>query len=228
MTPRNPVIRLAVPLAAVASLSMLGSCGIFGIASKVGEAIEAEKKIEVLAKYRGLENKTVAVVVNADRGTLYDFPTVVPQVAFNIAMGIQQHVSGAKVMSYRESLAWCYKTPSWTTLPLGQVVDDLGVERVVYVDLYEFRLNPPGNRWLWEGMAGANIMILEKESLDPDAAAETYEMVVRFPDQKDLSRESAREADVQLGLVARFTQSVSKLFYDHMEDKYPDKKINPR
>ena len=146
MTPRHPAFRLAVPLVAVASLSLLGSCGMFGLASKVGEAIEAEKKIEVLAKYRGLENKTVAVVVNADRGTLYDFPTVVPQVAFNVAAGIVKHVSGAKVMNYRESLAWCYKTPSWTTLPLGQVVDDLGVERVVYVDLYEFRLNPPGNR----------------------------------------------------------------------------------
>ena len=211
----------------LAAMPVLASCGVAGLASKVGDAIEAEKKVEVLAKYRGLENRTVAVVVNADRGVLYEYPTVMPNVGGNVAIDIKRFVSGSQILDPREALQWCYNKPSWTTLPLGQVVDDLGVERVVYVDLYEFRLNPPGNRWIWDGMAGATIGIIERDSLDPDAAAETYEMVVRFPDQKDLSRESAREADVQLGLVARFTQSVNKLFYDHMEDKYPDKKINP-
>lgn len=42
---------------------------------------------------------------------------------------------------------------------------------------------------------------------------------------KDLSRESAKEQDVQMGLIARFTQNTTKLFYDHMEAKYPDKKM---
>jgi hypothetical protein len=42
---------------------------------------------------------------------------------------------------------------------------------------------------------------------------------------KDLSRESARESDIQLGLVAKFTQTVNKLFYDHLEDKYPNKRL---
>jgi hypothetical protein len=219
--------RACLPIAAVALLASAGGCGMFGIASKVGEAIESEKKVEVLAKYKGLENKTVAVIVNADRGTLYEYPTVVPQVAGNIATAIKQHVSGAQVLDWRESLAWCYRTPSWTTLPLGQIVEDLGVERVVYVDLYEFRLNPPGNRWIWEGVAAANVSILEKGSLDPDTAAEEFSVVVKFPDMKDLSRESAREADIQLGLIARFMQTATKLFYDHIEDKYPDRKINP-
>jgi hypothetical protein len=42
---------------------------------------------------------------------------------------------------------------------------------------------------------------------------------------KDLSRESASEEKIQLGLVAKFTQTINKLFYDHIEDKYPNKRL---
>lgn len=80
----------------------------------------------MLAKYRGLENKTVAVVVNADRGVLYEYPTLVPQVAGNVAAGVKLHCSGVQMLDWRESLAWCYRTPTWTTLPLGQLAEELG------------------------------------------------------------------------------------------------------
>jgi hypothetical protein len=216
--------RAAVALL-LAACAPLASCGIFGIASKVGEAIEVEKKVEVLAKYRGLENKTVAVVVNADRGVLYEHPTVVPNVAGNVAVGLKEHVSGVRVLDWRESVAWCYRTPSWTTLPLGELAHELGVDRVVFVDIYEFRLNPVGNRWIWEGMAGGHVGIVERDSLDPDVFAEEFSVAVTFPDVRDLSRESATEQQIQMGLVARFTQNVNKLFYDHLEDKYPNKRL---
>jgi hypothetical protein len=215
---RTALLLALVPLA-------LPACGTFGVASKIGEAIEVEKKVEVLAKYRGLENKTVAIVVNADRSVLYEHPTVVPNVAGNVAAGIREHVSGAQVLDWRESLAWCYRTPSWTTLPLGEVAKELGVDRVVFVDIFEFRLNPVGNRWIWEGMAGANIGLVERDSLDPDAFVEEYSVAVKFPDIKDLSRESATEQQIMLGLVGKFTQTVNKLFYDHIEDKYPNKRL---
>jgi hypothetical protein len=48
---------------------------------------------------------------------------------------------------------------------------------------------------------------------------------VKFPDVKELSRESAAEEGIQTGLVAKFTQTVNKLFYDHLEDKYPNKRL---
>ena len=222
---RHRRIAAAAFLATCAVPFALASCGSMGLVSKVGEAIEVEKKVEVLAKYRGLENKTVAVVVNAERGVLYEYPTVVPNVAGNVAAGVKQRVSGVQMLDWRESLAWCYRTPSWTTLPLGHIAEELGVDRVIFVDIIEFRLNPPGNRWIWDGMASANIGIIERDSLDPDAFAEEYSVSVKFPDVKDLSRESAAEEQVQLGLIAKFTQTVNKLFYDHIEDKYPTKRL---
>ncbi|MFM1936780.1 MAG: hypothetical protein RI990_1739 [Planctomycetota bacterium] len=225
-TVRAPRLALRAALGlAFAALAGAAGCGVFGVASKVGEAIEVEKKVEVLAKYRGLENKTVAVLVNAERGVLYEYPTVVPNVAGNVAAGIRRHVAGAQVLDWRESLSWSYRTPSWMTLPLGAVAEELGVDRVVLVDIYEFRLHPPGNRWIWDGLAAASVGIIERDSLDPDTFVEEYSVTVKFPDVPDLSRESAQEASVQTGLVAKFTQTVNKLFYDHITDKYPNKRL---
>lgn len=45
---------------------------------------------------------------------------------------------------------------------------------MIYVDIYEFRLNPPGSRWIWEGMAAANVGVVERDSLDPDTFGEEY------------------------------------------------------
>ena len=93
--------RIVALLALLVMPFVLASCGSMGLVSKVGEAIEVEKKVEVLAKYRGLENKTVAVVVNAERSVLYEYPTVVPNVAGNIAAGVKEHVSGVQVLEMR-------------------------------------------------------------------------------------------------------------------------------
>jgi hypothetical protein len=218
--------RALAVLAVCSCAGALSGCGIFGALSKVGEAVESEKMVEKLASYRGLENKTVAVIVNADRGILYEYPTIVPQVVSNVALGVRTKVSGAKVLAPSESVGWCFRTPSWPTMPLGQIAEELGVDRVVVVNIFEFRLNPPGNRWIWEGVAAANVGIIEREAMDPDMYAEEYSVTVTFPKEKDISRESEPEAKILFGLTASFTQAINKLFYDHMEAKYPDRKLN--
>ena len=35
------------------------------------------------------------------------------------------------------------------------------MERLVFIDLYEYRLNPTGNSYLWDGVAGGHIGVVE-------------------------------------------------------------------
>jgi hypothetical protein len=100
---------------------------------------------------------------------------------------------------------------------------ELGVDRLVYIDLYEYRLNPVGNSYLWDGVAGANIGIIEADGLAPDEFVYTTNIIERFPDQEGVGRESARREDIERGLLTLFVQRTSWLFYRHIEDKYPDK-----
>jgi hypothetical protein len=217
--------RLRTAVAAIllaATVVASGGCFIANLAGAIGGEIERYKKIEVLAQYEGLENKTVAVIVHADAATLYEFPAVAQTVAANVAFRIQQNVRGVSILPPAAVAQWQYQTPAWSTLPYGQIADELNVDRVVLVDMYEYRLNPPGNMYLWEGVAAANVGVIERNGLDPDSFAATFDIRVRFPTQEGIGRESASAADIQTGVLTKFVQKCAWLFYTHIEDKYPD------
>jgi hypothetical protein len=158
-----------------------------------------------------------------DYATLVEHPTVVGQITANVAVRIARHVKGATVLPPGEVLNWQYRTPQWRALAHGEVAKELGVDRLVYIDLYEYRLNPVGNSYLWDGVAGANIGVIEADGLAPDEFVYTTNVVERFPDQEGVGRESARREDIERGLLTLFVQRSSWLFYRHIEDKYPDK-----
>ena len=44
--------------------------------------------------------------------------------------------------------------------------------RIVYLDVYEYRLHPIGNSWIWEGLCAANVGVIEADSFDPDLFVE--------------------------------------------------------
>lgn len=214
------VVAVVLGLASVGLL--LGGCQIFGAAGVIGQNIEREKKVEVLAEYDGLRDETVAVVVITDMVVMYEHPSVVPNLVVNLSRRLQQNVEGVKVLDPRVVLDWTHHTAGWQTMPYGQICEELGVDRLVWVDLFEFRLHPPGNRWQWQGAAGATIGLVELDGFDPDGFAETYDVSSTFPDIPELGRESATESQIQLGLLTSFVQEAAWIFYDHIEDKYPD------
>lgn len=225
----EPTMHLARPLATMFPLALLvlalAGCAVPQLIAAVGHNIEREKKIEVLAKYTGLENRSVAVLVHADHSLLYEYPMVKPNISANIAARIQQNVSGVRVLSPVQVMGWEYQNPTWSSMPMGQVCDMLDVDRIVYVDVYEFRLNPPGNRFLWEAVGVANVSIYERGSLDPDFAVEEFSVTARFPDDRTVTREQRRQEEIEAGIVGRFCQKIAWLFYDHIEDKYPDRNV---
>ncbi|MFO0874855.1 MAG: hypothetical protein U0575_12915 [Phycisphaerales bacterium] len=213
---RSSIVAL---VAATALGAALGGCKIFGA---VAYFAEKDKKIEIPPEYDGLQNETVAVVVQADMATLYEHPTVPANIATNVSHRIQMNVAGVTVRDPREVLAWQYQTPGWMTLPYGDIARELDVDRVVYIDMYEYRLNPPGNRWLWEGVCAANVGIIEREGLDPDSFSHTYNVVGKFPPIEGVGRDNATQSQIETGVIVRFIEEASWLFYTHIQPKYPN------
>jgi hypothetical protein len=201
-----------------------GGCAAAGILSVVGTNMEREKKIEVPAKYAGLKDKTVAVVVNADLSVLYEHPDLVTNLVANITnrVGRELKPQNVRVMHPADILNWQYSAGSWTTRPYGEVAGELGVDRVILVDVYEYRLHPPGNRWMWEGVCAANVGIIERDGLDPDALADEFQVAATFPFEKNLTADNATASQVATGLQREFMEKVAWLFYDHEEYKYPE------
>jgi len=207
----------------VLSVLPLAGCAAINAFGGLAQNFEYQKEIEVLAQYAGLEHRTVAILVDSDLALRYERPSLVPELTVNLARAIGRNVPGIRIMSPAYVLQWQYETPEWNLLPRGEVAKQLGVERVLWVDMQVFRLHPKGNAWLWEGVAEAEVGIVEEGGYDPDEFIDAWHVSVVFPDLTVLERDAASEQSILLGLEANFVKRTSWLFYPHLEPKYPDK-----
>jgi hypothetical protein len=218
----SAALRGSIALALATVLGTTSGGCIAGAVGAIGQQIERGKKLDVPAAYDGLENRTCAVIVNADYATLHEHPRVVGDISANVAVRIRTQVDGASVLPPGEVLDWQYRTPQWRAMPYGEIAKELGVERLVFIDLFEYRLNPVGNSYLWDGVAGANISVVEADGLAPDEFAFTGAVAARFPNKEGVGKDAARREDIERGLLTLFVQRSSWLFYRHIEDKYPE------
>ena len=212
-------------LLTMASLLSMSGCILAGLSSAIGANIEKEKQIEVLAKYRGLENKSVAVLAHSDQRTSYEFPTAIPNIIGNVVLILDKNVPGVRVLDPRYSVTWMHQTPGWPTSPLADLAIELDVDRVIVIDIFEYRLNPEGNSFLWDGIAGANVSVVERDGIDPDSFAEEFQVISKFPDMEGIGKAQAGPREIEIGLQKTFVDQVGFLFYDHAEEKYPDRGI---
>ncbi len=220
-----PMRRLrARPLLAAAAAALLataGGCAVFGLAGAMGQSFETQKLIEVAAEYEGLRDSTVAVVVNVGLDIRWSSPTLATDVTNFVSRQLAANVPGVQVVNPAAVLAWQYRTAQWDALPYGEVAEQLGVDRVVYIDIYEYRLHPPGNRYLWEGVCAATVGVIERDGFDVDSFVDAFEVQASFPDVDGVGRDQMAESAVATGLKSKFITRVAWLFYKHEEPKYP-------
>lgn len=200
-----------------------------GVVAAAGASrnFEYQKLKEVHARYDGLEHQSVAILVDATLELQYEHPDVIDMVSGGVAARIGEHVEGVKILHPLTVRDWQYRTAQWSSMPWGEVAERLQVDRIVLIDIQEFRLHPRGNRWLWDGVCRAVVSVAEADGYDPDEFIDVWEVEARFPELEGLDRDSANEEEIKTGLLAQFTKQTGWIFYMHLEPKYPDK-YNPR
>lgn len=205
-------------LAAGVLLAVLGAagCAAVGYAAAV---IHDAKPREVPAQYTGLAGESFAIVVAADRIIQADHPGIVARLTMALNNeDLAQKAGASGWIPPERLLLYQNNNPRWVTLPLGELADELGVTRLIFVDLFEYRLNEPGNRYLWDGLASGNVGVIEADSPLADDYSFEQLVQVRFPDGEtsygpmDMSRQV-----VTTELSRRFAQRVAWLFFDHEE-----------
>ncbi len=204
----------------------LAGCEMFHLYGALKQNEEYQTLLDMPPQYDDLQGKTVAVLVDADYATLYDHPDLIAQVTGGVSWRLQRDVPGVQVLNHQAVLNWQYRTPQWNALPYGEVTKALNVDRVIYVDIFEYRLNPPGNMHEWEGVAGASIGVLERDAFDPDTFVDSFTVSAEFPPVRHLTRQEASAQQIETALLSEFVKKTAWLFHQHLEPKYPDK-YNP-
>jgi hypothetical protein len=215
--------RKAAPILLLAAAATAPGCAAAHLIGVMGATAEYQKLITKQAAYADLTGAKVAVMVSIPPDLGYEHPQLAAQLATGVSARIQANVTDVTVVRPDQIIAWQWRTHDWESMPYGELARAMGVDRVVYVDVHEYRLNPPGNRWLWEGVCSASVSVIESDYPDPDMFAATFEVISEYPDLEGLDRDSASPSTIEAGLLARFIERAAWLFYDHQEPKYPDK-----
>lgn len=198
----------------------LGACGVLGgcIFSPMLRSAELKGSHDVDVKYKGLTGKSFAVIVSADRMTQADFPELVGQLTTTIAQRLAQNCDASGWVLPETVLSMQAKNPRWSVMRLDELCKELQVDRLVFVDITEFRLVEPGNSYLWKAVAAGKIGVVEADGSIADNFAFQEQIRTTFPLTERAMGPAQLPAEVvQVKLAKKFIDRAAWLFYTHEE-----------
>ena len=210
---------LAIALTAALLASLMGGCNVFGLVGVMARTFEETGSSMIPAEYEGLEGNSFAVVVFADGGIQGIHPQMVPRLTQLITQrlanpawtGASGFVPAPLILEFQLT------NPSWTAWTYDRLAEEFGVDRLIVVDINEFRLTEPGNQYLWDGLASARIGVVESESALPDEFSFSKQIRVAYPDGQGFSKSDFTQEHVYGFLERRLVDRLSWLFYEHEE-----------
>lgn len=192
-------------------------CQIGALIGGMASSAERSGSRDVKAKSRDLTGKTFAVIVAADRSIQAEHSDAVVLITRDMTLRLSDHAGASGVLPADEVLAFQYQRPGWVAMSIPDLVKELAVERLVFVDVAEFALNDPGNAYEWNGVAAGTISVYSDQSKSLGAPLFREKVRVTFPDNKGQSPESLPAQAVLSVLVRRFAERSAWMFYDHEE-----------
>lgn len=200
------------------SLAAAG-CEVVGV---MAASYQATGTHEVYAEYQGLDGESFAIFIAADRTIQAQNPRLIPRLTTSITAQLVTNTGATGYVPAALVLDYTFNNPSWPAKPYGELAEELGVGRLIVIDLYEHRLNERGNSYLWDGVIAGNIGVVEADGPFPNDYAYTKGVAVRFPDQGGYGPDDYTADQILAVLERRFTNRAAWLFYDHEEDNVPD------
>jgi hypothetical protein len=220
MTTRR-VSTMVLGATALGSALLLGGC----IIAPIVENYKRTSTHTIKAEYTKLQDKTFAVIVTSGRGIESESPGITDAMMERISFRLAQKEVGASgVIPPRDVIKSLYNHPAWQSKTYAELAKDLlgGVDRLVYIELEEFRKTEPGNNYEWDGMASGRVMVIESDGIDPNRIVFEKLVSVQFPTKKGLTPDSLSANAVASTLLSHFVDRASWLFYDHQEPYYPE------
>lgn len=171
-------------------------------------------------EYLGLRNQTVAVLISAAPSVTVQAPDAPTHLATAISSQIALNVEGAKLADPRQVAAFAEQNPSWTITPYGALMNRLGVQRLVVVDLVDYRLHEPGNIHMWQASAVAHVSVAAADAGDPNNPDYSTTVSVQYPPDQPLGALEGNATGMELGLNQTLARRIAALFgKEHPKEK---------
>ena len=173
--------------------------------------------VDVKGQYFDLANRSVAVVVSMSDFTEFNHPDAKEMITNEMTRRIMSNVPGVTATNPKEILAWQKENAYWATRPPSALIRQLKVERLVLVEVGEYRTHEPGDKHILRGVISASIHVVEAEAADPDNFGASFTKNVMYPEpgESKVGRVGDSEELVEVRTQIRFCESAAGVFYDH-------------
>ena len=164
----------------------------------------------------GAELLRVAVVVSTYDHTQFNHPEARGLITNEIVRRIVANVPGARVSDPKEVLAWQEQNAYWAARPPSMLVRQLDVDRLVLVEIGEYRTHEPGDRHVLRGVISATVNIASADAADADNFDASFTKNVMYPTEREskVGRVGEGEQLIEQRTQLRFSEEVAGLFFD--------------
>ncbi len=136
------------------------------------------------------------------------------------------NIKGISMVPYSRVQAFVEANPYWMLKPPSSIQKTLGVQRLVWVDVKDFRLHEQGaGTDLLQGLASGQIRVLEAESTQSNNFTFFQDATSHYPPLRRSSvgmpegHGDLTEAKVRFNLIQLFSRDTAGAFYDHEETR---------
>lgn len=212
-------------LSVACAFSVLGGCAIPALIGGMAESYKKTSTHEVKPETNVLDGKSFAVLVTADRSIEETAPGLSATLVARITQALASPNNDAGttgVVPPSMVIQYMYDHPGWRAKSMEDLAKDLGgVQRLVFVEVSEFRTSEPGNKYLYDGVAAGSVAVVEADSNLADYYTFERTVLVKYPDQQGHRTEEIPVAAVRTELMRRFVDRVVWPFITHQEPYYP-------
>lgn len=207
----------ASALGATLAMATLSACFIPAAIGGMAESYQRTGSTTYPAQYDGLVGKSFAVVTSSSRMIEAEHPGLSARITQRVNDRLIQNANPGYAIPSRDLLMVLYNTPQWTAMTRADVAGMLGVERLIVIEIIEYRIQEPGNQYTWDGAISGIVSVFEADSAIPDDPMFEKAIRISFPDSPGFTSADIPEAAVTTELSNRFVNRAAWLFYEHEE-----------
>ena len=212
------LIHLALGLVSLLMVLFAGGCVIGQLIGGMAASAKEAGSSEVSAEYDDLSGHTYAVVATTDRSIQAEFPALIPTIIQRLDLQLSQNSQASGHVPGDDVIGYLANHPQWVAWPRARLAKELGVERIVFVEINSFRTNESGNEYVWNGLIWGAISVIDADSeSSTDQESFHKEFQITFPDGSGYGPDDMSKQVVAAELLRRFIQRAGWLFYDHEE-----------
>jgi hypothetical protein len=171
---------------------------------------------DVKAEFNGLSDKTVAVIVFAEKSVQFEYSDVQLSVSARVTGELVKNVKKIKAVDPRRILKYQDENVYWDEKDKTELGKLFGADYVLFIALVEYSTREPGSVNLYRGRITAQVSLYKVGM--PERTARVWQdkdVRVVYPEHDVTGQPQENDRVIREKTEADFAEKLGKKFYDH-------------